>query len=104
MEPEYLPGPLDETALREWFRTLGLSPYQWSNGPYDRYPLHQHSYDKYLACARGSIVFHLDDREIHLRAGDRMVLPAHTRHSAAVGPEGVVCWEAAADPATRRSA
>ncbi|GIW05918.1 MAG: hypothetical protein KatS3mg060_0723 [Dehalococcoidia bacterium] len=98
MEPQHLPGPLDEAALRQWFTERGLTPYQWTNGPYDRYAAHTHAYDKYLACARGSIVFHLDDRDITLRAGDRMILPAGTRHSADVGPDGVACWEAAVTP------
>jgi mannose-6-phosphate isomerase-like protein (cupin superfamily) len=98
MRVQYLPGPCDEAALRHWFTERGLSPYQWTNGPYDRYPVHTHSYDKYLACSRGSIVFHLDDGDVTLRAGDRMVLPAGMRHSADVGPDGVACWEAATPP------
>jgi quercetin dioxygenase-like cupin family protein len=95
MTPSVLPGPADLVAIRAWYASFGLSPYQWSNGPHDRYAAHAHDYDKYLACVSGSIVFHLGDRDLELTAGDRMILPAGTRHSADVGPNGVVCLEAA---------
>ncbi|HEX6349783.1 MAG TPA: cupin domain-containing protein [Candidatus Dormibacteraeota bacterium] len=69
--------------------------YGWSNGPGDRYAAHRHGYEKVLYCVAGSITFRLEDegREIALEAGDRMVLPAGTRHSATVGPGGCECIE-----------
>ena len=68
--------------------------YSWSNGPSDRYPEHAHTYSKLLYCTKGSIDFHLfDDRVIRLRAGDRIVVPAGTAHSAVVGPDGCTCVE-----------
>ena len=69
--------------------------YGWSNGPGDRYAAHSHGYEKVLYCVEGSITFRLEDegRDIHLEAGDRMVLPAGSRHSALVGPGGCVCIE-----------
>jgi uncharacterized protein YjlB len=69
--------------------------YGWSNGAGDRYAAHSHAYEKVLYCVEGSITFRLEDEggEIHLEAGDRMVLPAGTRHSALVGPGGCACIE-----------
>ncbi len=69
--------------------------YSWSNGPGDRYGAHSHGYEKVLYCAGGSIKFLLEaeGRTIELKAGDRMVLPAGTRHSAVVGPAGCTCIE-----------
>lgn len=68
--------------------------YSWSNGPGDRYAEHDHPYTKLLYCAEGSIDFHLEGgRTIALAAGDRMVLPAGTRHDAVVGPKGCTCVE-----------
>jgi quercetin dioxygenase-like cupin family protein len=69
--------------------------YSWSNGPGDRYAAHVHSYDKVLYCVAGSIEFVLDDeaRSLELGPGDRMLLPAGTRHSALVGERGVTCIE-----------
>jgi quercetin dioxygenase-like cupin family protein len=69
--------------------------YSWSNGPGDRYAAHSHSYEKVLYCVEGSITFALESegRLLELNAGDRMVLPAGTVHSAAVGPSGCTCIE-----------
>jgi quercetin dioxygenase-like cupin family protein len=70
--------------------------YSWSNGPGDRYPPHSHPYEKVLYCVEGSITFVLaaqGAKRIELKAGDRMVLPAGTIHSAVVGPAGCKCIE-----------
>jgi quercetin dioxygenase-like cupin family protein len=69
--------------------------HSWSNGPGDRYAPHTHSYEKVLYCVEGSIAFVLDSegRRLELNAGDRMVLPAGTIHSATVGPSGCTCIE-----------
>lgn len=71
------------------------SCYSWSNGPHDRYAAHSHPYEKVLYCVDGSITFVLEreDRRLELKAGDRMVLPASTMHSALVGPSGCTCIE-----------
>jgi quercetin dioxygenase-like cupin family protein len=77
-------------------RAEGLAPTSWGNGPGDRYAEHAHGYDKVLVTERGSITFHLpaEDRDVELRAGQRLDLPAGTRHAATVGPAGVTCLEA----------
>jgi quercetin dioxygenase-like cupin family protein len=76
-------------------RTEGLDPGRWSNGPGDRYAVHEHPYDKVIVVERGSIRFGLGDRLAEeLAAGDRLELPAGTAHDAAVGPAGVACLEA----------
>ena len=69
--------------------------YAWSNGPGDRYGAHSHAYEKVLYCVEGSITFQLEQegRSLELQAGDRMVLPAGTVHSAVVGPDGCTCIE-----------
>ncbi len=79
------------TALR---REAG-SCYSWSNGPHDRYTPHSHPYEKVLYCVDGSITFVLEreGRQLVLKSGDRMVLPAGTVHSAIVGPSGCTCIE-----------
>ncbi|HET9521810.1 MAG TPA: hypothetical protein VFO73_12235 [Candidatus Limnocylindrales bacterium] len=83
-------------SLGERLRAEGLAPGSWSNGPGDRYGAHEHGYDKVLVVASGSIRFGLVDRgEIaELVVGDRLDLPAGTRHDAVVGPDGVICLEA----------
>jgi uncharacterized protein YjlB len=77
-------------------RAEGLDPDAWSNGPGDRYAAHEHGYDKVIAVASGSIRFGLpgDGGVVDLEEGDRLELPAGTRHDALVGPRGVTCLEA----------
>ena len=77
-------------------RDEGLEPSAWSNGPGDRYGGHEHDYDKVIAVERGSIRFGLPATggSVELAVGDRLELPARTRHDAVVGPAGVTCLEA----------
>ena len=77
-------------------RREGLDPSPWSNGPGDRYGAHQHGYDKVIVVVSGAIAFGLPDERstIALATGDRLELPAGTRHDAIVGPTGVSCLEA----------
>jgi quercetin dioxygenase-like cupin family protein len=67
--------------------------YSWSNRPGDVYPDHDHAYEKVLYCVAGSITFTLEDREIRLGPGDRMVLAPGTIHGAVVGDDGCTCIE-----------
>ena len=77
-------------------RAEGLDPSAWSNGPGDAYLAHEHGYDKVIVVERGSIRFGLpaDGSSVDLDLGDRLELPAGTRHDALVGPTGVTCLEA----------
>jgi quercetin dioxygenase-like cupin family protein len=75
-------------------RAEARDAYSWSNGPGDRYAEHAHAYTKLLYCTKGSIDFHMSGGAVlRLRAGDRMVVPAGTAHSAVVGPGGCTCVE-----------
>ena len=84
------------TELDARLRAEGLEAGSWANGPGDRYEAHAHGYDKVIACASGSIQFDLTDlrQSVSLAAGDRLELPAGTRHAATVGEHGVTCLEA----------
>lgn len=85
-------GPELENRLR----AEGLRPSSWGNGPGDVYGAHRHDYDKVLVTTAGRIVFHLPElgRDVELRTGERLELPARTLHAATVGHEGVTCLEA----------
>lgn len=85
-----------EATLRQLLAAQGLRPYRWANGPGDDYAAHQHTYHKVIYVVQGEIVFEFpeENRTLRLRAGDRLDLPAETRHAAVVGPQGVVCLEA----------
>jgi uncharacterized protein YjlB len=93
---------MSEAELEACLRAEGLSASPWSNGPRDRYGAHDHDYDKVIVVSAGSIVFGLPDRgqSVDLAVGDRLELPAGTRHAAIVGPAGVTCLEAHAPAGT----
>jgi quercetin dioxygenase-like cupin family protein len=76
-------------------KTEASGCYSWSNGPHDRYAAHTHNYEKVLYCVEGDITFVLEEegKQLALKPGDRMVLPAGTVHSAVVGPSGCTCIE-----------
>ena len=77
------------------FEAEGCStPRFWGNGAGDRYGTHDHGFHKVLFCLSGSIVFHTDDGDVELAAGDRLDLEPRTSHGATVGPEGCECVEA----------
>ena len=90
-------GADDVDAIEAAYAAEGLQPYRWTNGPGDRYAVHEHAYAKVLYCLRGSISFTLPGtgEAIDLQPGDRLHLPAGTPHGAIVGAQGVECIEAA---------
>ncbi len=81
--------------LMEKLRDEASGCYSWSNSAGDVYAPHTHAYEKVLYCVDGSITFMLEceGRRLELHAGDRMVLPAGTVHSAIVGEGGCTCIE-----------
>ena len=93
---------MSRTELEARLAREGLTASAWENGPAERYPAHDHGYDKVLVVAAGGIRFGLPDarRDVELAVGDRLDLPAGTTHDAVVGPSGVTCLEAHAPRGT----
>ena len=92
------PSASPASELEAQLAREGLKPIRWSNGPDAVYSEHAHPYRKILVVASGSITFTVVGpsaaaRRVPMTAGDRLELPAQTRHSALVGPAGVVCVE-----------
>jgi uncharacterized protein YjlB len=89
------PEPPTQSTLWQLMLEEGLHPYPWSNGPFDIYSAHSHSYDKVIYVVQGSITFGLPElgKQLTLKAGDRLDLPAGVIHNANVGAEGVTCLE-----------
>jgi hypothetical protein len=87
-------APSAASAARR-LRDAGVEPHAWSNGPGDRYGVHEHPFTKLLVCAAGSITFlvGLDAVPVELRPGDGFILPPGTPHAAVVGPAGCTCLE-----------
>lgn len=82
-------------SVADRLRAEGVEPHAWSNGPGDRYGVHEHATTKLLICAAGSITFLVgaDATPVELSAGEGFVLPSGTRHAAVVGPDGCTCLE-----------
>jgi mannose-6-phosphate isomerase-like protein (cupin superfamily) len=91
--PDDRDGEAGIESARERLRAAGVEPYAWSNGPGDTYAAHEHTTTKLLICAEGSITFEVENEPIELIAGRGLLLPAATRHSAVVGPQGCTCLE-----------
>lgn len=82
-----------EDAVKQDIRHSGLDAMRWEGEPDKPYLLHHHPYTKTLWCAVGNITFHIVSQDVFMGPGDKMVLPANTKHSADAGPQGVVCYE-----------
>ena len=90
--------PTVEEVVQAAFDEAGLEPLAWSCPANAAYAVHDHPAAKLIFCTQGLITFTLHQdgklRELTLKPGDRLDLPAQTGHSAVAGPEGVTCWEA----------
>jgi len=82
-----------EAAVKEMVRASGLAAWRWKGDPNKHYNPHHHPHTKTLWVAAGSLTFYINGETILLHAGDKLLLPAETRHEADAGPEGVVCFE-----------
>jgi mannose-6-phosphate isomerase-like protein (cupin superfamily) len=91
----HTPGSTGRDEALAMFSAEGCdAPSSWSSGPGDTFGWHAHERDKVLVCVEGSIVFRTEAGETALEAGDRLDLPAGTRHAAVAGPRGCACVEA----------
>lgn len=85
--------PAAEAEVKQEVKESGLEVMRWEGESHKPYAPHRHGRTKTLWCAKGEIVFHVNGNDIILRAGDQMILPSGTVHSADAGPDGVVCYE-----------
>ena len=94
--PWAAPEAPTKASIRKLLEAEGLSYYAWGNDPLDTYSAHTHPFDKIIYVVSGSITFGLpaDGRQLTLKPGDRLELPAGTSHNAVVSVEGVECFEA----------
>jgi quercetin dioxygenase-like cupin family protein len=77
-----------EKALRERLEREGYEVFCWSDGPGATYTPHAHEHDESIWVVDGEISFGLGGRTFRLGAGDRLMLPAGTVHTAAAGAGG----------------
>jgi len=90
-------GEVQEDDLRAEMRAQGLAPFTWHNGPNDAYSPHTRSYTRVIYVLKGAATFHFPEtgEDVTIKPGDRLEISARTLHGITVGPEGIVCLEAA---------
>jgi quercetin dioxygenase-like cupin family protein len=81
-------GDLTEAAVRARLEAEGFSTFCWSDAPEAHYEPHTHDHDESNWLIAGAIRFGAAAGELALAPGDRLMLPAHTRHTADAGPDG----------------
>ena len=77
-----------EDFLRDQLITDGFEPLRWRDAAGMLYQPHSHDHDESLWVIDGEITFGIGGRDYHLGAGDRLMLPAGTVHTARVGQLG----------------
>ena len=61
----------------------------WSDPPNARYDWHTHPFNEVRWVLEGEITLGTEEGTVTLKAGDRLEVPAGTKHWAEVGPDGV---------------
>jgi len=75
---------LADGLRREGFRRT----YVWQDGPNVFYPDHQHDEETAHIILAGEMTLLLDGQARTYHSGDRCDVPAHSTHSARMGPRG----------------
>jgi quercetin dioxygenase-like cupin family protein len=70
----------------------GLRCYTWSDAPGKFYPEHAHDEDELRWIVQGSITIGVGGKEVKLKAGDRIELPAGTPHWGKVSEDGPIIY------------
>ena len=81
-------GVPSEEALHRLLEAEGFGVFCWRDGPGATYTAHAHDHDESLWVVDGEITFGADGGELRLGAGDRLMLPRGTVHTARAGPHG----------------
>lgn len=75
-----------------------LRCYTWSDAPGKFYPEHSHDEDELRWIVQGSVVVGINGKEIKLKAGDRIEMPAGTPHWAKVSDDSPIIYICATKP------
>lgn len=78
----------NEDDLRANLEAEGYSVLAWSDAAAATYAPHHHDHDESLWIVRGAMTFGIAGESYQLGAGDRLLLPRGTVHSAVAGAAG----------------
>lgn len=79
---------IDKTKIRQDAIKQGFNPIEIYNEPGYVYSLHKHPETKLLVFLEGDMDVSTQGKVFHCRAGDKLIIPGNTPHSAIVGNEG----------------
>jgi quercetin dioxygenase-like cupin family protein len=84
-----LPTP---EQIKMIFQAEGLLPTEESLSPKTVIPDHRHPFDEIRMVVSGTLFLNISGNQMLLRPGDRIDIPANTRHSkSAEGEDGCIC-------------
>jgi quercetin dioxygenase-like cupin family protein len=74
------------------FQEEGLTPNEETLQPQTMIPDHRHPFDEVRVVMSGALFMNISGNQLLLRAGDRIDIPANTRHSKSTeGSQACVC-------------
>ncbi len=83
----------DKSQIRSIYEAEGLVPQEEIFPPDSEVGLHFHPFDEVRTVAEGELIFDIAGNKLLLRAGDRIIIPANTKHSFKIqGGEPCVCF------------
>ncbi|MBK7960475.1 MAG: cupin domain-containing protein [Bdellovibrionales bacterium] len=76
-------APLNLTQLqaRLILENEGLEPYEEVFGPHEKIREHKHPFSEVRVVISGEMLFNISGNQFSLRPGDRVEVPANTKHS-----------------------
>lgn len=76
-------APLTPTRnqLHSILEKEGLEPYEESYAPQEKVIEHRHPFAEIRYVVSGELIFNISGNQFVLRAGDRIEIPANTKHS-----------------------
>ncbi|MGZ3772471.1 MAG: cupin domain-containing protein [Pseudobdellovibrionaceae bacterium] len=82
----------NKEQIHNILQSEGLEPYDEIYEPQTKVPEHRHPFAEIRIIASGEMIFNISGNQFVLRPGDRVEIPANTKHShIAQGFEPCVC-------------
>ena len=81
-------SPPTEQGLRQQLTDEGFEVFFWRDPPGSDYQPHSHDHSESLWIIDGQMTFGAAGRQFHLHAGDRLMWPKGTVHTAHAGADG----------------
>lgn len=82
----------EKSQIFMMFEAEGLEPLEEILSAGKGIPDHRHPFDEVRMVASGQLLLDIAGNQMLLRAGDKVVIPANTRHSKrAEGPDDCIC-------------